>query len=131
MTRNSSSDRPAVPDIRRALGRGHMRPGTIEQAEHPRQALGRLAMYLQPYKAALALVLLCVLVYILLQLLAPYLLGRAIDKYISTRQIAGLSTLALALLGAYVFNSVFQAIAAWLMAKISQDALKTLRQGSK
>ena len=128
MTRAAPSDRPAVPDIRRALGRGHMRPGTIEQAQHPRQALFRLAMYLRPYKAGLSLVLLCVLVYILLQLLAPYLLGRAIDQFISTRQIAGLSTLALVLLGAYVFNSVFQAIAAWLMARISQDALKTLRR---
>jgi ATP-binding cassette subfamily B multidrug efflux pump len=128
MTRAASSDRPAVPDIRRALGRGHMRPGTIEQAERPRKALRRLAMYLQPYKGGLLLVLLCVLIYILLQLWAPYLLGLAIDKYISTRQIAGLSALALMLLGAYVFNSVFQAIAAWLMARISQDALRRLRR---
>jgi ATP-binding cassette subfamily B multidrug efflux pump len=128
MTTAPSSDRPAVPDIRRALGRGHMRPGTIEQAEHPRQALTRLVLYLKPYRSGLILVLACVLTYILLELLEPYLLGRAIDKYISTRQIAGLSTLALALLGAYLFDSGFQAISAWLMARISQDALRRLRR---
>jgi ATP-binding cassette subfamily B multidrug efflux pump len=128
MTTAPSSDRPAVPDIRRALGRGHMRPGTIEQAEHPRRALTRLALYLKPYRSALILVLACVLMYILLELLEPYLLGRAIDKYISTRQIAGLSTLALVLLGAYLFDSGFQAVSAWLMARISQDALRRLRR---
>ena len=77
--------------------------------------------------AALAVVLGFVLIYILLQLLEPYLLGRAIDRYISTRQLAGLSQLALLLLTAYLFDNAFQAISSWLMARISQDALRRLR----
>jgi ATP-binding cassette subfamily B multidrug efflux pump len=128
VSNGASRDRQPVPDIRRALGRGHMRPGVIEQAEHPRQALGRLAAYLRPYRGALLLVLICVLTYILLQLLEPYLLGRAIDQYISTRLVAGLWRLALTLLTAYLFDNAFQAIAAWLMARISQDALRRLRR---
>jgi len=128
MTQGTSPQRPAVPDIRRAMGRGHMHPGTIEQAADPRRALGRLASYLRPYKAPLIVVLVFVFFYILLGLLEPYLLGRAIDRFISTREISGLAPLALVLLTAYLFDNGFQAISAWLMARISQDALRRLRR---
>src|SRR5207237_453403 len=42
-------------------------------------------------------------------------------------QVAGLAQIALLMLGAFVFNNVFQAIANWLMADISQRALKQIR----
>jgi ATP-binding cassette, subfamily B, multidrug efflux pump len=119
-------DRP-TPDFRAALARGVMRPGKIEKAGDPRRALARLAMYLSPYKATLTVVLTLVLAYILLGLLEPYLLGRAIDQYISTRQIDGLPQLALILLAAYLLDNGFQAASSWLMARISQDALRRLR----
>ena len=121
---------PAVPPFRISAAPWDAAtccPARIEQAANPRRALTRLALYLSPYMAALALVLAFVLIYILLQLLEPYLLGRAIDRYISTRQLAGLSQLALLLLTAYLFDNGFQAISSWLMARISQDALRRLR----
>jgi ATP-binding cassette, subfamily B, multidrug efflux pump len=121
-----NNDRP-TPDLRAALARGAMRPTKIEKAGDPRRALARLAQYLSPYKATLSIVLVFVLAYILLGLLEPYLLGRAIDQYISTRQIDGLSRLALLLLTAYLFDNGFQAASSWLMARISQDALRRLR----
>ncbi len=127
MSNSTSNDRP-TPDIRAALGRGGMRPGKIEKANNPRRALTRLTMYLSPYKITLIFVLIFVLAYILLGLLEPYLIGRAIDKYISTRQISGLAQLALLLLTAYVFDNGFQAASSWLMARISQDALRRLRR---
>jgi ATP-binding cassette subfamily B protein len=117
-----------MANIRAALGRGPMQPGRIEKARDTRRALTRLAMYLSPYKTTLAIVLAFVLAYILLGLLEPYLIGRAIDQFISTKQIDGLSTLALILLAAYVFDNVFQAASSWLMARISQDALRRLRR---
>ncbi|NTW13113.1 MAG: ABC transporter ATP-binding protein, partial [Anaerolineales bacterium] len=110
------------------LGRGPMQPGRIEKPRDSRRALARLAAYLSPYKFTLALVLVFVLIYILLGLLQPYLIGRAIDEYISTKRLDGLSTLALLLLTAYVFDNVFQAASAWTMARISQDALRRLRR---
>ncbi len=128
MNNRSSNDRPAVPDIRAAMGRGGMRPGRIEKASDPRRALTRLAMYLSPYRTTLAFVLVFVLAYILLGLLEPYLIGRAIDKYISARQIRGLSSLALLLFTAYLFDNGFQAASSWLMSRISQDALRRLRR---
>jgi ATP-binding cassette subfamily B protein len=120
-------DRPP-PDIRAALGRGALRPGVIEKAGDPRRALRRLTLYLRPYKRTLALVLVFVLTYTLLGLLEPYLIGRAIDEYIATRQIDGLSALALLLLTVYLLDNAFQAASSWLMARISQDALRRLRR---
>jgi ATP-binding cassette subfamily B protein len=128
MSNTTSNERPAVPDVRAAMGRGPMRPGKIEKAKDPRNALTRLGMYLSPYKWTLALVLLFVLIYISLGLLEPYLIGRAIDQYISAKQRNGLATLALLLLTAYFFDNVFQAASSWLMARISQDALRRLRR---
>src|SRR6266511_6160689 len=125
---NNRNNAPPIPDVRAALARGAMRPGKIEKASNPRRALTRLAMYLSPYKTTLAAVLIFVLAYILLGLLEPYLIGRAIDKFISTRQITGLSSLALLLLSAYFFDNGFQALSSWLMARISQDALRRLRR---
>ena len=127
MSNSKSDDRP-TPDVRAAMGRGAMRPGKIEKAGNPRQALTRLAMYLSPYRVALAFVLVCVLIYILLGLLEPYLIGRAIDQFISTKQINGLSGLAILLLVVYLFDNGFQAASSWTMARISQDALRRLRR---
>jgi len=128
MSNETSKDRPSHADVRGMLGRGGMRPGKIEKAQDSRRALTRLALYLSPYKFALASVLVMVLIYILLGLLEPYLIGRAIDQYISTKQINGLAPLAITLLIAYLFDNGFQAASAWVMAHISQDALRTLRR---
>jgi ATP-binding cassette subfamily B multidrug efflux pump len=119
---------PSPSNVRAVLGRGPMQPGKIEKAKNPRNALTRLAMYLSQYKGTLALVLFFVLITISLGLLEPYLIGRAIDEFISTRQTNGLPQLALLLLAAYLFDNGFQAVSSWLMARVSQDALRRLRR---
>jgi len=128
MSNETKQDHPSPADIRRVTGRGPMHLGKIEKAHDSRRALTRLALYLSPYKGALALVLGMVLVYILLGLLEPYLIGRAIDQYISTKQINGLAPLAITLLIAYIFDNSLQAASTWTMAHISQDALRSLRR---
>lgn len=128
MRNMTPANRQTTSNIRAALGRGPMQPGRIEKAGDPRRALLRLAQYLSPYKLTLALVLVFVLAYILLGLLEPYLLGRAIDEFIAARQLDGLGRLALLLLGAYLLDNGFQAASSWTMARISQDALRRLRR---
>ncbi len=51
----------------------------------PRAAHGWLPTW-RAYKAAIALVLVFVLIYTVLGLIGPYLMGVAIDRFISTRQ---------------------------------------------
>lgn len=128
MSNLSPSNQRNTSTLRAAMGRGPMQPGRIEKAGDPRRALTRLTMYLSPYKATLILVLFFVLAYISLGLLEPYLIGRAIDQYISTRQIDGLSQLAILLLVAYLLDNGFQAASSWTMARVSQDALRRLRR---
>lgn len=108
--------------------RGPGRPAKIEKAQNPRRALIRLLPYLKPYRVMIGLVLSFVLIYTLLGLAGPYLLGVAIDQFISAKDSVGLVRIALLMLAAYLLNNLFQGIANWLMAKVSQDALKQLRR---
>src|SRR5689334_20413958 len=85
--------------------------GKIEKARDPRGALARLLPYLGRFKLALGLVLVFVVLYTVLGLVGPYLMGVAIDKFIATKQVAGLLQIALWMLAAYLLNNLFQAIA--------------------
>jgi len=112
----------------RLSARGPGRPTRFEKANNPRQAMLRLLDYLKPFKFTMALVMVFVLIYTLLGLLAPYFMGRAIDDFIGGNNTAGLLRMALYMLGAYGANNLFQAIANWIMARVSQDALKLVRR---
>jgi ATP-binding cassette subfamily B protein len=102
--------------------------GKIEKARDPRRALTGLLRYLGPFKAGLVMVLVCVVIYTLLGLAGPYLMGVAIDRFIAVKQPDGLASIALLMLAVYVLNNAFQAAANWVMADISQRALKFMRR---
>lgn len=126
MTLQSSSSSGA--DARsRIQGRRPAQVGKIEKANDPRRAMFRLGAYLGYYKWAMAIVLGMVIIYTLLGLLGPYLMGRAIDRYIIGKDPAGLVKIAILMLIVYMANNFFQAIANWVMARVSQGALKKLR----
>ncbi|MHB0897206.1 MAG: ABC transporter ATP-binding protein [Spirochaetales bacterium] len=118
---------PMGKDIRASMQRRPSQPGKIEKAKDPRLAMARLLNYLIPYKVQLMLVTGFVLVFSLLGLGGPYLMGLAIDRFIGGKDIPGLIRTAALMLGAYLLSNIFQVIANWLMASISQNALKRLR----
>ncbi len=126
MTDRSSP--PSTTAIRASLQpRPPARVGVIEKAREPRHAVARLTAYLRPYGTVLAIVFACVLIYTVLGLIGPYLMGVAIDRFISVHQLAGLGRIALLMLAVYLLNNLFQALASWLMSNISQRALKQVR----
>ncbi len=100
----------------------------IEKAHNPRMALLRLLPYLKPFKIKLGAVFAVVVAYTLLGLVGPYLMGVAIDRFIGAKDASGLPLIALLMLGAYLFYNLFQALANWVMARISQQALKQIRR---
>ena len=110
------------------IGPAPAQPGKFESAGDPNRALRRLVPYLKPYRLILLLVLALVLITTGLGLLGPYLLGRAIDVDIAGGDTAGLLTTALQMLAVYVVYNGLQALSAWVMARISQRALRDLRQ---
>jgi ATP-binding cassette subfamily B multidrug efflux pump len=116
-------------DVRAAIGRRPAsRPGRIERAHDPRNALARLLPYLSPFKLQLGVVSGFVVLYTLLGLVGPYLMGRAIDSFITPKQAGGLAGIAMLMLAAYILNNAFQAAANWIMANVSQRALKSIRR---
>jgi hypothetical protein len=100
----------------------------VEKAKNPKQALERLLPYLKPFTLPLIGVMVCVVVYTLLGLVGPYLMGLAIDRFINNKDIPGLLNLALLMLLTYFLFNVFNAVANWVMARVSQRALKALRR---
>lgn len=124
----STSSSSSSNDFRSLMQRRLSHPGRIEKAHDPRKAIRGLLRYLIPFKIGMIVVFSFVLLYTLLGLAGPYLMGVAIDRFISTKQVAGLAGLALLMLGVYVFNNFFQAVANWIMSNISQRALKQMRK---
>ena len=114
-------------DIRASMQRRPAHIGKIEKARNPRNALIRLLPYLKPFKALLVVVVVCVVLYTLLGLVGPYLMGVAIDRFITPQQADGLGLLALVMLITYLFANLFRALSDWLMASVSQRALKAMR----
>ena len=80
------------------------RPGKIEKAKNPRRAMTRLVLYLKPYKLSIGLVIGFVLLYSLLGLAGPYLMGLAIDRFIGNKDVAGLLRIAAIMLAVYVLS---------------------------
>ena len=81
-----------------------------------------------PTGLALLLVLVLVVVYTLLGLLGPYLMGVAIDRFINGKDPVGLAYISAVMLVVYLLNNLFQAAANWVMAIVSQRSLQQLRQ---
>ena len=102
--------------------------GRIEKAQDARIALRRLVAYLAPFRAGMIIVLIFVVIYTLLGLVSPYLIGVAIDQYIIPQRTAELPTIAAIMLATYATTNIFQALAGRTMARVSQRALQALRQ---
>jgi ATP-binding cassette, subfamily B, multidrug efflux pump len=101
--------------------------GKIEKAADARATLVRLMAYFRPFRLQLFVIAACVVVYTFLGLVGPYLMGVALDRFVAQRDATGLMRIGLLMLGAYVLANAFQLVASWLMAGISQRALKEIR----
>jgi ATP-binding cassette, subfamily B, multidrug efflux pump len=122
-------DEPFAPkvDLRQSMQRRGGRPGKIEKAKDPRRALARLLPYLGPHTGSIAAVVACILLSSLASLVGPYVMGRAIDRYIGGKDLAALGRAALLMLASYLACNALMIAANWIMARVSQLALKALR----
>jgi len=109
----------------RPIGQG-MRE-KIEKARDPRHALKRLLPYLIPFNTLLIIVCGLVAVTTVLGLIGPYLMGLAIDRFIAVKELTGLAKISIWMLLIYLLSNLSQAVSSWLMADVSQRALKRLR----
>jgi len=124
----SSSRDSSHGEVRASMG--PRRPadiGRIERAKNPNEALLRLVPYLLHFKGTLIIVGISVVCYTLLGLAGPYLMGVAIDRYILAKDVSGLMRIAVIMLITYLLNNILQAASGWMMASVSQRALKHMR----
>jgi ATP-binding cassette, subfamily B, multidrug efflux pump len=115
-----------VSALRAAMGPGHG-PAGAPRARDARGTLLRLASYFADARTALIVVGVSIVVYTGLGLVGPYLMGLALDGYIATGDLGGLAHVALLMLASFAAYNLVQGASSWLMAGISQRALKKLR----
>ena len=98
----SQGQAPAGLPTMRRVPPGGVRLGSGERARNPRQTLFRLLGYLRPQARRLVAVLLVVVAGGLCDLAGPYLVGVAIDRFITNGDQAGLTRIALILGAVYI-----------------------------
>jgi ATP-binding cassette subfamily B multidrug efflux pump len=107
---------------------GRHRGATIEKARDVRGVLHRLLATLRPYRWALAGAFILVVVSTVLDLLEPFLMGLAIDRFIAAGDLAGLLRITLIMLGAYLGAWLAKVGQGVVMARVSQKAMRSLRR---
>ena len=107
---------------------GRHRGATIEKARDVRGVLHRLLATLRPYRWALAGVFILVVVSTVLDVLVPFLMGLAIDRFIAAGDLAGLLRITLIMLGAYLGAWLAKVGQGVVMARVSQKAMRSLRR---
>ncbi len=109
-------------------GPGRHGAARIEKAKDVRGTLRRLVAYLRPYRVAIAIVFVLVVISSLLDLAGPYLIGVAIDRFIAAGDRAGLLRVTLLLLGSYAGIWLTQVTQGYIIAEVSQRMMRSLRR---
>jgi len=97
------------------------------RAKNTRATLYRLWTYLRRERAVLSMVALLVVTATILTVLAPWLMGKAIDDYIIPGDMKGLTRIALILVALYLAQSLLQWASGWLMVRVAQRTVLALR----
>jgi ATP-binding cassette subfamily B protein/subfamily B ATP-binding cassette protein MsbA len=114
------------------MGMAHGFRRVIELDEGRAQNRGavavRLAGYLKPYWPYLALMVILTLINALAFSAAPFLIGRAIDQFISVGDRSGLARTMLLLLGTYAIGVATMSAQFYLMGWVGQNVLAHVRE---
>jgi len=105
----------------------NIKPSPDEKHDRPLAALRKFLMILADEKKSLVYSLLIILVHSTLTLLAPLLIGHAIDNYIQTKQYQGLIFFSSLLFGMYLITMVTSYLQTKLMGSVGQRVLFKLR----
>jgi ATP-binding cassette subfamily B multidrug efflux pump len=126
---SQSATRSVSPPVTGMPGPGG-RGGTsrIEKARDTRGTLRRLLATFRPYRWTLWGVLVLVIVATGLRLLAPFMIGLAIDQAIATSDLAELLRIVLLMVAVYTGAWLAAAGQGLLMARVSQKAMRGLRR---
>ncbi len=109
-------------------GPGGRMMGPVAKAHDTRGTVRRLWRYLRRQRGALILTAMLVIATTGLNLLGPYLLGRAIDAYILRGDLAELGRIVLLMLLVYALTSLLTWMQAYIMAGAAQRTIRDIRK---
>lgn len=98
------------------------------QSYNKKVTLSRLFRYLLAYKGPITVVILIMLVTVGISIINPLILERAIDVHIINKDFTGLLKLGLLAIGINIVFVILIKLRMYLMAKVSNQALLTIRQ---
>jgi ATP-binding cassette, subfamily B, multidrug efflux pump len=99
----------------------------VEKPKNTRGTIARLWSYLERQRVALAFMLILVAITSGLDLLGPYLMGKAVDAYIVKGDLPGLAILAGWMIATYLASAAGTWVQTYVMAGIAQRAVRDLR----
>ncbi|MBT8208765.1 MAG: hypothetical protein KJO18_10855, partial [Acidimicrobiia bacterium] len=102
--------------------------GTVSRDENSGRTFRRITSYLRPWRFAVVVAAVLVVVSAVTALLGPWLQGLAIDEYISTNDRSGLRRIVGLLVFVYLTSYVTALIYARLIARIAQRVMYKMRQ---
>lgn len=124
--RNTPPPMPGPPG--RPGGFGHGRRGPVVKPKNFKETMKRLWQYVDKERSRLMVVFFFILVSAVLALLAPYLIGKAIDAiHLQKIDFNFLTVLVFILMAAYFLDAAMNFLQGWLMAGVSQRIVKGLR----
>jgi len=131
-TSPGTTSRPDTPPPPMLMGRGGGPPGAqftrkIERAKNTRGTVRRLWGYLDRQRGTLIAASLMVLATIGLDLTAPYLLGRTIDRYLTPHKLSGLGGMVTLLMTIYATSALLNWLQNYLMAGAAERTVRDLR----
>ncbi|MHB1355224.1 MAG: ABC transporter ATP-binding protein [Anaerolineae bacterium] len=99
-----------------------------QKSKNVRGTLRRLWDYLRRQRWVLAVTTLLVIITSGLDLVGPFLMGVAIDRFISKGNLVGLSGLLLLMIASYILGAAGTWLQTYLMAGLAQHVVRDLRQ---
>lgn len=106
--------------------RGHMTKKAAK-AKDTKKTIKRIASYLGGRYLILAGILLSVLLSSAMGVIAPYFMGKAIDTYLSVKNLSGFFTMIALMFAVNAAGAFFSWLMTYLTVEVAQDAVKKIR----
>ncbi|MEG0026258.1 MAG: ABC transporter ATP-binding protein [Bacilli bacterium] len=98
------------------------------KASHPKKTLIRLWSYLKKYRFKLMVVTIMMIVTTVVSVIGPLLMGIILDDFIIALKMEGFIFIILILLFIYIINSILDFLINFIMIKVSEDTLYSIRK---
>ncbi len=102
--------------------------GPIVKPKNQKETLLRIWSYMRQQKIGLYMAVMFVVIGSLLSLVGPFLIGVITDGYILTFDVEGAIRMALVLAGVYIVHAIFTWLQSFVMIRVSQKTIRTMRQ---